>query len=207
MYHSSCTRKLFRCAASYLEQNPVLVLHTLVLQSSGGLHCSSCVHLPGIAFVTLVQTLQLHACRVFLLAPRLALCREAHACPSFAAASLLTSLALAVLPTGVFHTLPACLAVCLPVSLSDALFHAVASTVGAILVFPGASNIELGKSTPSPPFLAGLGWALAVSTIAPTFAVCGCALLYLLLRKMIMHKEDPLHNVLWVSLPLWVDAS
>ena len=88
------------------------------------------------------------------------------------------------------------------VSLSDALFHAVASTVGAILVFPGASDMELGKSTPSPPFLKGLGWALAVWTIAPTFAVCGSALLYLLLRNMIMRNEDPLHTVIWVSLPL-----
>ena len=82
------------------------------------------------------------------------------------------------------------------------LVHAVASTVGAILVFPGASDMELGKSTPSPPFLTGLGWDLAVWSIAPTFAVCGCALLYLLLRNMVLRNEDPLHTVLWVSLPL-----
>ncbi|DBA97694.1 TPA: hypothetical protein ACH3X3_012582 [Trebouxia sp. C0006] len=73
----------------------------------------------------------------------------------------------------------------------------VAGTVGAILVFPGASNMELGKSTPSPPFLTGLGWDLAVWSIAPTFAVCGCALLYLLLRNMVLRNEDPLHTVLW----------
>ena len=155
------------------------------------------------------------------------MCRKAHACLSFAATSLLTSLMLALLPTGQAERpphpaclpclpacclsvclsvcLPACLAVCLSVCLSVCLMpliHAVASTVGAILVFPGASDMELGKSTPSPPFLTGLGWDLAVSSIAPTFAVCGCALLYLLLRNMIMRNEDPLHTVLWVSLPL-----
>ncbi|DBA79483.1 TPA: Na+/Pi symporter [Trebouxia sp. C0005] len=74
----------------------------------------------------------------------------------------------------------------------------VASTVGAILVFPGASEMELGKSTPSLPFLTGLGWTLVVWTCAPTFTVCGCALLYLLLRNMIMRNEDPLHTVLWM---------
>ncbi len=119
---------------------------------------------------------------------------KTHARPGFAATSFLTSLALALLPTGqavVPHILPACLAVCPPVCLSDDLFHAVASTVGAILVFPGASEMEFGKNTPSPPFLTGLGWALAVWTVAPTFAVCGCALLYLLLRNMMMRNEDP----------------
>ncbi len=70
------------------------------------------------------------------------------------------------------------------------------------MVFRGASEMELGKSTPSPPFLTGLGWALAVWTIAPTFAVCGCALLFLLFRNMIMLNEDTLHTVLWVSMPL-----
>lgn len=105
------------------------------------------------------------------------------------------------------HILPACLAVCPPVCLSDDLFYAVASTVGAILVFPGASEMELGKSTPSLPFLTGLGWTLVVWTCAPTFTVCGCALLYLLLRNMIMRNEDPLHTVLWVSLPPWMDTT
>jgi len=104
------------------------------------------------------------------------------------------------------HILSACLAVGPPVCLSDALLHAVASTVGAILVFPGASEMELGKSTPSPPFLTGLGWDLAVWSLAPTFAICACALVYLLLRNMIMRNEDPLHTMLWVSLPLWPDA-
>jgi len=41
-----------------------------------------------------------------------------------------------------------------------------------------------------------------VWTIAPTFAVCGCALLFLLFRNMIMLNEDTLHTVLWVSMPL-----
>lgn len=189
----------------------MLVLHTLVLQSSFWRAAVQLLHTHTPAwhsFCHTCATLQLHACRVFLLAPELALCREAHACPSFAATSFLTSLALA-LPTRQavrLHALPACLAVGPHVSLSDALFHAVASTVGAILVFPGASDLELGKSTPSPPFLTGLGWALAVWTIAPIFALCGSALLYLLLRNMIMRNEDPLHTVIWVSLPFLVCA-
>lgn len=83
-----------------------------------------------------------------------------------------------------------------PVCLSDALFHAVASTVGAILVFPGPSHMELGKSTQSPPFLTGLGWALTVWITAPTFTACGCALLYLLFRNKTMRNEDPLHTAL-----------
>ncbi len=104
----------------------------------------------------------------------------------------------------VFHILP--VAVCPPVCLSYSLLHAVASTVGAILVFPGASHMELGKSTPSPLFLTGLGWALTVWITAPTFTACGCALLYLLFRNKAMGIEDPLHTAIWVSLPPRVAA-
>ena len=76
---------------------------------------------------------------------------------------------------------------------------AVASTVGAILVFPGSSSLVLWKYTSSLPYLSGLAIVIAATMTAPTFSISLCATSYVWLRNWLMRGEDSLHKMLWVS--------
>jgi len=113
----------FRCVAPYLDQNLVLFLPTFVPQSSFSRTAMQLLrsHTPAwYSFCHTCAMLHLPACRVFLFVPKLALCREAYACPSLNVTSFLTNLVLAVLPTGQAVRLPhpACLPALLSVCLS-----------------------------------------------------------------------------------------
>ena len=76
---------------------------------------------------------------------------------------------------------------------------AVASTIGAALVFPGYSKIQFGQPLSSPPFLSGLGSILLSWLLAPLISAVLVTPSYLMTRATIFRREDPFHLALWVS--------
>ena len=78
--------------------------------------------------------------------------------------------------------------------------HAVASTAGAILVFPGGAALEFGMTSNSPPFVTGLGSVFIIWACAPIISVSLTGSCYLKTRDWLFRssEHDPLHKVLWV---------
>ena len=79
---------------------------------------------------------------------------------------------------------------------------AVASTIGAALVFPGPSALKLGALSNSPPFLPSLAAVFFVWAAAPTLTMSLTALFFVLFRNWFFRGEDSFHRVLWVSMLL-----
>ena len=75
---------------------------------------------------------------------------------------------------------------------------AVASTLGATFVFPGANQLNAGGTSLVPPYLTGVGAVFIVWAIAPFLTMCTTSAFYLWNRKMIFRTEDPFHRALWV---------
>lgn len=75
---------------------------------------------------------------------------------------------------------------------------AVASTLGAALVYPGPSLIEFGQSLRTPPFVSGVGPVLLAWLWSPLISMVLASSSYLLTRTQIFRKEDSFHKALWV---------
>ena len=75
---------------------------------------------------------------------------------------------------------------------------AVASTVGASFVFPGAQLLGFGGTSPHPPFLTGLGSVFFVWAFAPAVTMINTAVFYLGFRNYVFRGDDVLHRALWV---------
>ena len=75
---------------------------------------------------------------------------------------------------------------------------AVASTLGATLVFPGANQLNAGGTNSSPPYLTGVGAVIIAWLLAPLLTMCNAVPSYLWNRKKIFRSEDPFHKALWV---------
>ncbi|KAL0050078.1 hypothetical protein WJX82_004015 [Trebouxia sp. C0006] len=82
--------------------------------------------------------------------------------------------------------------------LVPAYLGTVASIVGAVLVFPGASSLEFGQMLSSPPFLTGLGPIFLTWLCAPWITIILILLSFLGMRSLIMRGEDTFHRVLWI---------
>lgn len=78
------------------------------------------------------------------------------------------------------------------------LLYAVASTMGAALVFPGAGALDFGTTSLSPPFVTGLSAVFIVCVCAPIIAVSITGIAFLNARNMFARGDDPLHKTLWV---------
>lgn len=93
---------------------------------------------------------------------------------------------------------------CEPLSLSThvcryyILLYAVASTIGAALVFPGAGALDFGTTSLSPPFVTGLSAVFIIWGCAPLVAVSMTGFAFLQARNMFARGDDPLHKTLWV---------
>ncbi|KAL0049305.1 hypothetical protein WJX82_010880 [Trebouxia sp. C0006] len=92
-------------------------------------------------------------------------------------------------------------------TLVPAYLGTVASTAGAILVFPGGAALEFGMTSSSPPFVTGLGSILIIWACAPIISVSLTGSCYLKTRDWLFRssEHDPMHRVLWV-LPLTASA-
>ncbi|KAL0031297.1 hypothetical protein WJX79_001595 [Trebouxia sp. C0005] len=88
-------------------------------------------------------------------------------------------------------------------TLVPAYLGTVASTVGAILIFPGGAALEFSKTSKSPPFVTGLGSIFIIWACAPIISISLTGPCYLKIRDWLFRSSeyDPLHRVLWV-LPL-----
>lgn len=75
---------------------------------------------------------------------------------------------------------------------------AVAATLGATLVFPGAGELNVGGTNSHAPYLTGLGAVIMTCLLAPLVTMCCAVPVYLWSRKTIFRSEDPFHNALWV---------
>ena len=75
---------------------------------------------------------------------------------------------------------------------------AVASTVGATLVYPGANQLNTGGTNPTPPYLTGLGAVFTAWVLAPLLTMSNAVPFYLWNRKKIFRTDDPFHRALWV---------
>ena len=75
---------------------------------------------------------------------------------------------------------------------------AVASTVGASFIFPGAHHLEIGSTSEHPPFLTGLGPVFFVWALAPAVTIINTAVFYLGCRNYVFRGDDVLHRALWV---------
>ena len=93
---------------------------------------------------------------------------------------------------------------CDPLSLSTyicryyVLLYAVASTIGAALVFPGAGALDFGTTSLSPPFVTGLSAVFIIWVCAPIVAVSITGIGFLNARNLFARGDDPLHKTLWV---------
>lgn len=75
---------------------------------------------------------------------------------------------------------------------------AVASTIGAALVIPGASLIDLGQSQKAPPFLSGVGPVVLSWFWAPLLSAVLVTSSFLFIRSLVFRGEDAFHKALWV---------
>lgn len=75
---------------------------------------------------------------------------------------------------------------------------AVASTLGAALVFPGASLIFFGQSEKAPPFWSGVGPVLLSWFGAPLLSAVLVTSSFLFIRSLVFRGEDAFHKALWV---------
>ena len=75
---------------------------------------------------------------------------------------------------------------------------AVAATIGASLVFPGADDLSISATSPTPPFLTGLGPVFIVWVLAPAVTMCNTGLFYLGTQNYVFRSEDVFHKALWV---------
>ena len=78
------------------------------------------------------------------------------------------------------------------------VFRAVASTLGAALVFPGASSIKFGEPLKTPPFLTGVGPVLLAWLWSPVLSALLVTSSFLLIRSLVFRGEDAFHKALWV---------
>ena len=76
----------------------------------------------------------------------------------------------------------------------------MASTVGAILVFPGGAALEVANTSISPPYVTGLGSVFLICGCASMFTVYLTGTFFLQVRNLVFRSDDPLHRVLWVRL-------
>ena len=83
-----------------------------------------------------------------------------------------------------------------------ALCCAVASTLGASLVFPGARQLRAGGTNSQPPYLTGMGAVFIAWILAPLLTMCCAVPVCLWNRKTIFRSEDPFHIALWVCRPV-----
>jgi len=93
---------------------------------------------------------------------------------------------------------------CGPLSLSTyvcryyVLLDAVASTMGAALVFPDAGSLDFGTTSLSPPFVTGLSAVFIIWVCAPIVAVSMTGIAFTNARNLFARGHDPLHKTLWV---------
>ena len=78
------------------------------------------------------------------------------------------------------------------------LLYAVASTMGAALVFPGAGALNFGTTSLSPSFVTGLSAVFIIWVCAPIVAVSITGIAFLNARNLFARGDDPLHKTLWV---------
>ena len=86
-------------------------------------------------------------------------------------------------------------------TLVPAYLGTVASTIGAVLVFPGGNALNFGSTSNSAPFVTGLASVFIIWACAPIITVSLTGILFLQARDWLFRRGeyDPLHRVLWVG--------